>query len=129
MTHATVDDYSRRYGTPADPDRCAALLDDASAALDAEYVERYGVDWEEGAHPVFDRNACAVACAVVARVMDVSADFLGATQYTQTAGSYSASVTMANPTGALYLTKADRQRLGLWRHCRFGTVQAEVRDD
>lgn len=127
MTHATADDYAARYGEPADRDRCGVLLEDASAMLDAEYAARYGADWEEGAHPAFDRACRAVTCAVVARALNVPADFVGATQYTQTAGSYSASMTVANPTADLYLTKGDRARLGLGRRCRVGSIEAEVR--
>lgn len=124
MTFATVSDYSARHGAPADESRCAALLDDASALLESEYLARYGSEWEEGAHPAFDRGACAVACAVVSRALDVPEGFLGATQYTQTAGSYSASMTMANPTADLYLTKSDRVRLGIVR--RGGAAFAAV---
>ena len=114
MTYATEADYAARYGEPADG-RCAALLEDASALLDSEYLARYGTEWAEGEHPAFDRNACAVACAVVSRALSVPDGFQGATQYTQTAGSYSASMTMANPTADLYLTKSDRVRLGIGR--------------
>ena len=127
MTFATVADYAARHGAPPDESRCAALLDDASALLMSEYLARYGSEWEEGEHPAFDRGACAVACAVVSRALSVPDGFQGATQYTQTAGSYSASMTMANPTCDLYLTKADRTRLGIGRRCRVGCVPAEVR--
>lgn len=126
MTHATAADYAARYGEPADRARCAVLLQDASDMLDAEYAARYGGEWEEGAHPAYDRSACAVTCAVVARALAVPEGFLGATQYTQTAGSYSASMTMANPSADLYLTKTDRARLGLARRCRIGSIPAEV---
>lgn len=120
MAHAIVEDYEARYAAPADPPRCAALLADASAMLDAEYLARYGHEWAEGESPTFDRNACAVACAVVARALNVPDGFQGATQYTQTAGSYSQSMTMANPTADLYLTKTDRLRLGLERRGSVG---------
>ena len=115
-------DYERRYGTPADPERVEALLHDASDALLSEYEARWGEPWREGAHPAFDRNMAAVCCSMVHRVEATPAAFAGATQYSQAAGSYNASVTLANPLGDLYVGKADRRRLGL-AGCRVGSLR------
>lgn len=108
----TVDDYAKRYGTPSDPDRVNALLSDAADMLLAAYERRWGA-YLKGAHPAFDRGFVAVACSVVSRAVNVPDGFQGATQYSQTAGSYNASVTFANPTADLWLGRSDLKRLGL----------------
>ena len=117
---ATAEDYEARYGAAGDP-CAAALLKDASDALHSAYAARYGEPWREGAHPVFDASAEAVCCAVAHRAMLAPAGMEGASQYTQAAGSYSASVTLANPGGDIYLTRSDLKRLGLLG-CRIGSI-------
>lgn len=108
----TLEEYSARYGTPSDPWRVSALLSDACDMLLTAYEGRWGL-YVEGAHPAFDRGYKAVACAVVGRAVNVPDAFAGATQYSQTAGDYNASVTFANPTADLWLGKSDLKRLGL----------------
>lgn len=110
---ASVEDYASRHGQPQDPARVAALLDDASACLLAAYRRDTGEEWAEGASPTFDRAACGVCCSMAARALSTPTGFEGASQYTQTAGPYTASVTYANPTADLYMTKNDLRRLGL----------------
>lgn len=117
---ATVGDYSERYGEPGDP-RAAVLLRDASDALHAAYAARYGAPWEPGAHPVFDASSRAVCCAVAHRALIAPAGMEGASQYTQTAGPYTTSLTLSNPGGDVYLTRSDMRRLGLLG-CRIGCV-------
>ena len=106
---ASVEDYTARYGEPADSGRATALLDDASAA----YEGFWGEDYAEGAHAAFDRSACAVCCMVVNRVLSAPAAMLGATQYSQGAGGYTASVSYGSALGEMYLGKSDLKRLGL----------------
>lgn len=108
----TLEEYAARYGTPPDPERVSALLSDACDMLLTAYEGRFGY-YVRGAHTAFDRGYKAVACAVVNRAMSVPDCFAGATQYSQTAGSYNASVTFANPTADLWLGKSDLKRLGL----------------
>ena len=110
---AGVDDYIARYGTSADLDRVAALLGDASAQLLAEYRHATGEDWAEGASALFDAAAPGVACAMVARALSSPGGMEGVTQVSQTGGPYTASVSFANPSGALWLSKSERSRLGL----------------
>lgn len=118
---ATVADYAARYGQPTDEGRVAALLEDATALLLSAYEQCHGAAYQEGERPAFDRAAKATCCAIVSRALNVPTGFEGATQYTQTAGSYSASVTLSNPTGDLWLSKSDRQRLGLVGY-RIGSI-------
>lgn len=117
---ATAEDYAERYGEPGDP-RAAVLLRDASDALHAAYTSRYGTPWEPGAHPVFDASSLAVCCAVAHRALLSPDGMEGASQYTQTAGPYTASLTLANPGGDVYLTRSDMKRLGL-TGCRIGCI-------
>ena len=127
---ATADDYAARYGSPGDPNRVSVLLSDASAMLLARYEARWGT-YEEGAHPEFDRAAAAVACSMVSRALNVPGGLMGATQLSQAAGAYNASVTFANPTGELWLGKSDLKRLGICGG-RIGFVEAvstDVRPD
>lgn len=107
---ATVDDYTARYGA-VDTGTAARLPDmllDATALIMAE-VPAYAA----GTDPVLDRNAQAVCCSIVHRALVSGISYEGISQASQTAGSYNASVTFANPDGALYLSGADRARLGI----------------
>lgn len=124
---ASVEDYAKRYGSPSDPDRVEALLEDAADMLITAYEGRWGA-YMEGDHPAFDRGFVSVACSVVSRAVNVPDGFAGATQYSQTAGSYNASVTFANPTSDLWLGKSDLRRLGL-TGSRIFSVAPMVGDD
>lgn len=108
----TLEEYAARYGMPSDGERVSALLSDACDMLLTAYEGRWGY-YVEGAHPAFDRGYKAVACSVVNRAVSVPDCFAGATQFSQAAGSYNASVTFANPTADLWLGKSDLRRLGL----------------
>lgn len=117
---ATLEDYEARYGAVGDP-AARLVLKDASDALHAAYAARYGAPWALGDHPVFDASSRAVCCAVAHRALLAPTGMEGATQYTQTAGPYSASLTLANPGGDVYLTRSDLKRLGL-TGCRIGSI-------
>ena len=123
----TLEEYAARYGTPPDPGRVSALLSDACDMLLSAYEGRWG-HYVEGAHAAFDRGYKAVACAVVSRAVSVPDCFAGATQYSQTAGSYNASVTFANPTADLWLGKSDLKRLGL-AGTRIGSIAPMIGDE
>ena len=123
----TREGYAARYGTPPDPERVSALLSDACDMLLSAYEGRWGC-YVEGAHQAFDRGYKAVACAVVSRAVNVPDCFAGATQYSQTAGAYNASVTFANPTSDLWLGKSDLKRLGL-AGTRIGSIAPMIGDE
>ena len=118
---ATLEGYESRYGSPTDPERVTALLGDASDALLAEYEAYWGSPYRQGDHPAFDRSCEAVCCAMVHRALSTPDLLAGATQLSQAAGSYSASVTLPSPGGDLYVGKSDRRRLGL-SGCRIGSI-------
>lgn len=123
----TLEEYAARYGTPPDPDRVSALLSDACDMLLTAYEGRWG-HYVRGAHTAFDRGYKAVACAVVSRAVNVPDCFAGATQYSQTAGSYNASITFANPTADLWLGRSDLKRLGL-AGTRIGSIAPMIGDE
>jgi phage gp36-like protein len=106
MAHATLEDLRARYpDCLSDESRAAALLEDASSLIDRE-VEAACAS-PDGA------TLLRVACAVASRALNPASPGFGVSQTTQTAGSYSQSVSFANPSGDLYLTKAERSSLGL----------------
>lgn len=109
---ATVEDYKKRYGEPGDEERCKVLLSDATDQMLSAFEEVYGT-YQEGVCAAFDRNAAAVCCLLVNRVLSAPAAMAGATQYSQGAGGYTASVTYGSALGEMYLGKTDLKRLGL----------------
>ena len=127
---ATLADYEARCGTVSSEDqpRVEALLEDASAFLEGRFRNRTGCDYEEDVNKTFDENAKAVCVAMVSRAVDVPSALAGVTQQSQTAGPYSASYSYANPTGDLYLSRADMKRLGLGG-TRVGAIAAMTYKD
>ena len=121
---ATLADYESRYGEVAEGDggRVEALLSDASDMLLTAYESRWGA-YKEGEHAAFDRSARSVACSIVSRAVNTPLGLAGATQLSQTAGSYNSSVTFANPTAELWVGKSDLKRLGL-AGTRIGSIDA-----
>jgi hypothetical protein len=113
VTFAGIEDYTARYGTVADEARVTALLSDASAVILSAYEGFYGTEYVQGAHEAFDRSACAVCCLLVSRVLNAPSALVGATQYSQGAGGYTASVSYGSALGEMYLGKSDLKRLGL----------------
>ena len=109
---ATVEQYAKRYGQPGDAERCDVLLQDASNQMLSAFEAVYGT-YEAGVCQAFDRNAEAVCCMLVNRVLKAPESLAGATQYSQGAGGYSASVTFGNAMGEMYLGKTVRATLGL----------------
>ncbi len=69
---ATVEDYKKRYGEPGDEERCKVLLSDATDQMLSAFEEVYGT-YQEGVCAAFDRNATAVCCLLVNRVLSAPA--------------------------------------------------------
>lgn len=117
MAFATVDDLVARWRRLDDEEsaRASTLLADAAAIIEAE-----GVDASEP-----DEATAAllkmVSCEMVKRAMQASPAQPAATQGSVTVGPFSESFTYANPTGDLYLTKAEKRRLGIGG-CRIGSI-------
>lgn len=110
---ASPEDYEARYGEVEDPGRLSVLLGDASDMLRSAYERRWGEPWRPTFHPAFDRAAAAVCCRMVNQALSAPAALAGATQYSQAAGGYSASVTYQAALGSMYLGKTEMRMLGL----------------
>lgn len=109
MAYATIDDLEARYGeVPSElSDRVDALLEDAATILDAQVV----VD-------ISDQQQLArlrlVSCSMVNRALQAAeSDAYGISQASMTAGSYTQSMSYANPSGDLYLTGTEKRMLGV----------------
>lgn len=104
---ATVEDYEARYGEADDSERVETLLGDATAFI----ASQPGFERREG-DEAQAANLVRIACAVVNRSLSAG-DLAGFSQFSQTAGSYNASVSLSNPSGDFYLTKAEKASLGI----------------
>lgn len=109
MAYATIDDLEARYGeVPSElSDRVDALLEDAATILDAQVA----VD-------ISDQQQLArlrlVSCSMVNRALQAAeSDAYGISQASMTAGSYTQSMSYANPSGDLYLTGTEKRMLGV----------------
>lgn len=109
----SVEDYEARYGAPADEAVCRALLADASNLMLSAYESYVGEPWVSGRVPAFDRAFAQVACKLARNSLAVPEGFQGATQYSQGAGGYTASVTYGAALGDMWLGRADLRALGL----------------
>jgi len=110
MAYADVSDLEVRWRTLTDDEqaRAAVLLDDASAMLDA-YVTVDETDEQQM------KLLKIVTCNMVERAMstasDDGVDLYGVTQQSMTAVGFTRQFSYANPTGDLYITKAEKKML------------------
>lgn len=110
--YATTADLEARWRplTPAEQTTAGVLLDDASSQIRTEIP---GIDAKLDANDDLRRNATRVVCAMVRRAMDAPEDAgFGIATVQESTGPFSRSFNYANPTGDLYLTKAERRMLG-----------------
>lgn len=110
---ATAEDYAARYGEPEDAALVGTLLADAGNIMLSAYESRVGSPWVPGLLPAFDRSFAAVACKLAHQALSVPQGFAGATQYSQGAGGYTASVTYGGALGDMWLGRTDLRALGL----------------
>ena len=116
MAYAEVTDLESRWRpiSEAETARAEVLREDAAVRLDVAC---------QPSTPPTERELAVrkiVSCEMVKRalVSNVAGAGAGVTSIQQGAGPYQETVQFANPTGDLYLTKADRKLLGC------GTQQA-----
>ena len=111
---ASPADLASRWRVLSDSEivRANALIDDASSL-----IRDLCTDWNEKPEASLRR----VTCAMVRRAMTSPAgdDISGVSQQSMTSGPYTQQWTFSNPTGDLYLTKAERQSLGIGRQKAF----------
>lgn len=91
--------------------RAEAKLADASVLVAAECA-RAGIDLSDP-DELAKANLSVTVCEMAKRAMLSPADRPPVTQGSMTGGPYSETWTYANPTGDLYLTAAERRRLGI----------------
>lgn len=125
---ASVEDFRARCDSGAGDDRVKATLEDASALLRSLFRKRHGRAWEPGVCPDFDGNAKSVCCAATSRAIDVPGGMAGVTQMSETAGPFTASASFGAASGSLYVTKGERERLGL-SGGRLGSLRARCGGD
>lgn len=121
MAFATVSDLEARWRdlTTAEETQATVLLDDAAAYLKA-LVEVDTSDTEQAA------LLLAISCNMVRRSMStISSDAFGVTDATATMGPFSQHLAYSNPSGDMYITKAERALLGIGT-AKFGSIQANT---
>lgn len=115
---ATIADITKlwRPMTIEEQTRASALLAVVSASLRAE-ADKVGKDLDEmvSASAAYAEVARSVTVDVVARTLMTATDQEPMTQFTQTAGPYSASGTYLVPGGGLFIKRSELARLGLRR--------------
>lgn len=121
---ATIADLQKGWRDLSDDEALAAntLLERASAQL-YTLLNNHGIAVDVS-NEIQAINLCTVTCNMVRRVLDISA--ANVSQISQTIGSTTASMSFSNPDGSLYLTKADREMLGLVGKNRYRSIQAET---
>lgn len=114
--YATVEDLEARWRTlTADErERAAVLLEDAAVRLDAACPPSAPPTEQELA------SRKIVSCEMVKRAMSsVTTGGVGVASIQTGAGPYQETLQFSNPTGDLYLTKADRKLLGCGAQAAF----------
>lgn len=109
MAYADVSDLEVRWRTldESETARAEALLDDASAMLDACVT----VDESDEQQAALLK---IVVCNMVQRSMSTGGgDLYGVSQQSMTAVGFTKQVSYVNPTGDLYITKAEKRMLGI----------------
>lgn len=131
MSYATLDDLRLLWRplTPEEAKRAGALLTIVESSLRAE-ARRAGRDLDAmiKAEPDLAAVAKSVTVDVTARTLMTSTDSEPLTQFTQSAGVYSASSTFLVPGGGLFIKKSELARLGLRRQ-RVGVIEAYAKYD
>ena len=111
MVFAEVSDIESRWHTlsASDRQRAEVLIGDASEMLEAALVCTIDVSDESQM-----QRLNIVCCNMVIRAMSASeSDAYGASNMSMTAGPYTQSWTYANPSGDMYITKAEKRMLGI----------------
>lgn len=111
MVFAEVSDIESRWHTlsASDRQRAEVLIGDASAMLEAAFACTIDVSDESQM-----QRLNIVCCNMVIRAMSATeVDSFGASNMSMTAGPYTQSWTYANPSGDMYITKAEKRMLGI----------------
>lgn len=111
---ATVEQYEARFGEVDDKSMLGQCLDDATAAIRAEFAKRH-VDMAAKLEDEMFADACMRVCRSVAnRIMPGGVDVpLGASSVAETDGPYSRTVSYAPSYGIPKLLPSELSMLGL----------------
>ena len=122
---AEVGDLESRWRplTPAEAGRASVLLADASVMLRAQFR---GIDAKITAGTMDAGLPLLVVCDMVKRALIAPVDDPAAVTRQQTAGPFSQSVTYSNPSGDLYISKADRRQLSGGQRASFVSLGPTV---
>lgn len=115
---ASSDDLAKRWRPLTSTEKTTAdvLLEDASVEVRSA-LKRAGID---PTADDFDIDAAkVVVCGMVKRSMIAGDSAPGVTTAQETTGPFSRSFTYANPTGDLYMTKREKQLLGIGLQAAF----------
>lgn len=107
---ASSDDLKARWPDLSDTEVAGTLLSDAS-----QLIRDTCPGWAHASAATLT----AIACAMVKRAMIAGSDNAGLTSTQETTGPFSQTWNFSNPTGDLYLTRAEKQRLGQGRQRAF----------
>ncbi|MDU0349236.1 Gp19/Gp15/Gp42 family protein [Actinomyces sp. MRS3W] len=108
-TFATPADLAARWRPLTDTEQARAqvLLEDATDMIKTEFPR-----WNEASEATLRRVTVAVVKRAMIAGQGTGADALGpVSAQSTTVGPFSESFTYANPTGDMYLTKAERRAL------------------
>lgn len=124
MQYATIDDITALFRplTPQETERANALLPVVSARLRYE-AKKVGKDLDHMVEddPDLAETAKSVTVDVVARTLMTSTDMEPTTQWSESAGGYSASGTFLVPGGGIFIKRDELAALGLRRQ-RYGVI-------
>lgn len=119
---ASSDDLKDRWPDLSDTKLANTLLSDAS-----QLIRDTCPGWAHASEGTLK----AITCAMVKRAMIAGSDNAGLSSTQETTGPFSQTWNFSNPTGDLYLTRTEKQRLGQGRQRAFsismetGTVEEQ----
>ncbi|MEG1245242.1 MAG: hypothetical protein RR842_08155 [Gordonibacter sp.] len=110
---ATTAQYEARYGTPPDVYLLEEVLKDATREI-AAALDRAGIPYVSPTPDYAEKLMQACRSMANRAVSSVSSDVpAGATQISQGAIGLSATYTLGNPYGEVYMSKSERRLLGI----------------
>lgn len=93
---------------------------DAHATILLEDASQFILDTVPSAALASEATRRRIVCSVVRRAMPSTGGFDGIESYQETAGPFSQSFKPVNPSGDFYLTKSEKQALGVGIQKAFG---------
>ena len=123
--YATIDDLQARWRTlsPSETETAKTKLQDASVAVALE-AKNSGVAID-AADALMGDALKAVVCEMVKRAIVAPVDQAPVSQNSVTAGPFSEQFTFINPAGDLYMTNAEKRKLGFKRQ-RVGSIAPRI---